>query len=368
MKAFWGFVKKEIYHILRDKRTLVVILGIPIVEMLLFGFVLTNEIKQVNIAVCDLSKDEVTQQIIQKLEGSGYFKVKTYLSGLQSVESIFRRGKIKEVIVFEPHFSQKLQKEGIANVQLISDASDANFSNLVVNYTSAIINSYARELSQTSQQPIGIVPQIRMVYNPNLEGVYFFVPGIIGLILMLISALMTSVSIVREKEMGTMEVLLVSPLRPFHVIVGKVLPYVALSLINAAAVLLMSYFVFELPVKGSLVLLIVECLLYILLALSLGILISSITNSQLVAMMVSLVGLMLPTILLSGFIFPIENMPRILQWLCAILPPKYFIIIIKSIMIKGIGLQYIWFETLMLVLFTLLFMGLAIKKFKVRLT
>lgn len=368
MKAFWGFVKKEIYHILRDKRTLVVILGIPIVEMLLFGFVLTNEIKQVNIAVCDLSKDEVTQQIIQKLEGSGYFKVETYLSGLQSVESIFRRGKIKEVIVFEPHFSQKLQKEGIANVQLISDASDANFSNLVVNYTSAIINSYARELSQTSQQPIGIVPQIRMVYNPNLEGVYFFVPGIIGLILMLISALMTSVSIVREKEMGTMEVLLVSPLRPFHVIVGKVLPYVALSLINAAAVLLMSYFVFELPVKGSLVLLIVECLLYILLALSLGILISSITNSQLVAMMVSLVGLMLPTILLSGFIFPIENMPRILQWLCAILPPKYFIIIIKSIMIKGIGLQYIWFETLMLVLFTLLFMGLAIKKFKVRLT
>lgn len=367
MKAFWGFVKKEIYHILRDKRTLVVILGIPIVEMLLFGFVLTNEIKQVNIAVCDLSKDEVTQQIIQKLEGSGYFKVETYLSGLQSVESIFRRGKIKEVIVFEPHFSQKLQKEGIANVQLISDASDANFSNLVVNYTSAIINSYARELSQTSQQPIGIVPQIRMVYNPNLEGVYFFVPGIIGLILMLISALMTSVSIVREKEMGTMEVLLVSPLRPFHVIVGKVLPYVALSLINAAAVLLMSYFVFELPVKGSLVLLIVECLLYILLALSLGILISSITNSQLVAMMVSLVGLMLPTILLSGFIFPIENMPRILQWLCAILPPKYFIIIIKSIMIKGIGLQYIWFETLMLVLFTLLFMGLAIKKFKVRL-
>ncbi|MEJ5263977.1 MAG: ABC transporter permease [Bacteroidales bacterium] len=368
MKAFWGFVKKEIYHILRDKRTLVVILGIPIVEMLLFGFVLTNEIKQVNIAVCDLSKDEVTQQIIQKLEGSGYFKVETYLSGLQSVESIFRRGKIKEVIVFEPHFSQKLQKEGIANVQLISDASDANFSNLVVNYTSAIINSYARELSQTNQQPIGIVPQIRMVYNPNLEGVYFFVPGIIGLILMLISALMTSVSIVREKEMGTMEVLLVSPLRPFHVIVGKVLPYVALSLINAAAVLLMSYFVFELPVKGSLVLLIVECLLYILLALSLGILISSITNSQLVAMMVSLVGLMLPTILLSGFIFPIENMPRILQWLCAILPPKYFIIIIKSIMIKGIGLQYIWFETLMLVLFTLLFMGLAIKKFKVRLT
>lgn len=366
MKPFWGFVKKEFYHILRDKRTLIVILGIPIVEMLLFGFVLTNEIKEVNVAVCDLSKDDITREIIQKLEGSGYFKVKKHLSNLREVEATFKNGEIKEVIVFEQHFGSKLQKEGNASVQLISDASDANFSNLVVNYTSAIIARYAHDLNKASNSS-GIIPQIRMIYNPNLEGVYFFVPGIIALILMLISALMTSASIVREKEMGTMEVLLVSPLRPFHIIVGKVLPYVALSLLNAIAVLLMSYFVFQLPVKGSLLLLMVECLLYILLALSLGILISTVTNSQLVAMLLSLVGLMLPTILLSGFIFPIENMPKILQWLCAILPPKYFIIVIKSIMIKGTGLQYIWFETIMLVLFTILFMGLSIKKFNVRL-
>jgi ABC-2 type transport system permease protein len=366
MKPFWGFVKKEFYHILRDKRTLIVILGIPIVEMLLFGFVLTNEIKEVNVAVCDLSKDDITREIIQKLEGSGYFKVKKHLSNLREVEATFKNGEIKEVIVFEQHFGSKLQKEGNASVQLISDASDANFSNLVVNYTSAIIARYAHDLNKASNSS-GIIPQIRMIYNPNLEGVYFFVPGIIALILMLISALMTSASIVREKEMGTMEVLLVSPLRPFHIIAGKVLPYVALSLLNATAVLLMSYFVFQLPVKGSLLLLMVECLLYILLALSLGILISTVTNSQLVAMLLSLVGLMLPTILLSGFIFPIENMPKILQWLCAILPPKYFIIVIKSIMIKGTGLQYIWFETIMLVLFTILFMGLSIKKFNVRL-
>jgi len=366
MKPFWGFVKKEFYHILRDKRTLIVILGIPIVEMLLFGFVLTNEIKEVNVAVCDLSKDDITREIIQKLEGSGYFKVKKHLSNLREVEATFKNGEIKEVIVFEQHFGSKLQKEGNASVQLISDASDANFSNLVVNYTSAIIARYAHDLNKASNSS-GIIPQIRMIYNPNLEGVYFFVPGIIALILMLISALMTSASIVREKEMGTMEVLLVSPLRPFHIIAGKVLPYVALSLLNAIAVLLMSYFVFQLPVKGSLLLLMVECLLYILLALSLGILISTVTNSQLVAMLLSLVGLMLPTILLSGFIFPIENMPKILQWLCAILPPKYFIIVIKSIMIKGTGLQYIWFETIMLVLFTILFMGLSIKKFNVRL-
>ncbi|MCX7987331.1 MAG: ABC transporter permease [Bacteroidales bacterium] len=367
MKAFWGFVRKEIYHILRDRRTLIVILGIPIVEMLLFGFVLTNEIKKVNIAICDLSNDEITKQIIKKLEGSSYFRVTSYLTNIQNVEAIFKEGKVKEVVVFEPDFSRKLTKENHASIELISDASDANFSNLVVNYTSAIISAYTKELNNTLQGSYRIDPQIRMIYNPNLEGVYFFVPGIIGLILMLISALMTSVSIVREKETGTMEALLVSPLKPFHIIVGKVLPYVLLSLLNATAILLMSYFVFQLPVKGSLFLLMLECLLYILLALSIGILISSSTNSQLIAMMVSLVGLMLPTILLSGFIFPIENMPRILQWLCSILPPKYFIIIIKGIMIKGVGLQYIWFETLMLILFTLLFLGLAIKKFKVRL-
>ncbi len=367
MKAFWGFVRKELIHILRDKRTLVIILGIPIVELILFGFVLTNEIKQVKIAICDLSKDEITNQIINKIEGSGYYKVVNQLSSPHHIEPLFREGIVKQVIIFEPGFARKLQKERIAKVQILSDASDANFSHLTVNYTSAIINQYLQEYNQIHKIRAGIIPQIRMMYNPNLEGAYFFIPGIIGLILMLISALMTSVSLVKEKEMGTMEILLISPMKPYQIIAGKVFPYIFISLINIGAILFTSYLIFNIPVKGNLILLIAECLLYILLALSLGILISTITQSQMVAMMLSLVGLMLPTILLSGFIFPIENMPEILQWFCAILPPKYFIVIVKSVMIKGVGLQYIWFETLFLLAFTALFISIAIKKFKIRL-
>jgi ABC-2 type transport system permease protein len=215
--------------------------------------------------------------------------------------------------------------------------------------------------------PYQIVPEVRMVYNPELKGVYLFVPGIMAMILMLISALMTSVSIVREKELGTMEVLLVSPLKPLQIIIGKVMPYVTLSFINAIIIVILGYWVFGLPVQGNIVLLMSECLLFIILALSLGILISTSTESQQIAMMLSMVVLMLPTILLSGFIFPIENMPTILQWLCALMPPKYFIIILKNIMLKGTGLAYVWKETLIMIGFIVFFIVVASKKFKVRL-
>jgi ABC-2 type transport system permease protein len=206
-----------------------------------------------------------------------------------------------------------------------------------------------------------------MFYNPELKGVYMFVPGIMAMILMLVSALMTSISIVREKEMGTMEVLLVSPLRPIQIILGKVMPYVFLSLINAGIIIVLSLTVFNLPVQGSIILLLAECLLFIILALSLGILISTSTDNQQVAMLLSMVALMLPTILLSGFIYPVENMPKILQAFCQIMPPKWFIEIVKGIMLKGVGLEKLWFQTLVLLTMTLLFISISAKKFKKRL-
>jgi ABC-2 type transport system permease protein len=217
-----------------------------------------------------------------------------------------------------------------------------------------------------SKLPLRIIPEFQMAYNPELKGVYMFVPGIMAMLLMLISALMTSLSITKEKELGTMEMLLVSPLRPIQIIIGKVIPYVLLAFTDACIILLMGKYVFGVPVEGNIVLLLSEALLFITTALSLGILISSLTNSQQIAMTVSLVALMLPTILLSGFIFPIENMPVVMQWLCQIMPPKYFIIIIKSIMLKGNGFSYIWKETLVLAGFTMVFIMLSIKKFNVR--
>lgn len=367
MKQFRGFLIKEFYHILRDKRTMLLLFGMPMMMMLLFGFVITNEVKDIKIAVLDQSKDAVTQEIVNKLVSSGYFKLYANLGEVSNIHEIFKRGIVKEVVVFEPGFAQKLEKDKNATIQVLSDASDANFANLITNYTSGIIRTYVNEINMGKGMPYSIVPEVRMVYNPEMKGVFMFVPGIMAMILMLICALMTSISIVREKELGTMEVLLVSPLKPLQIIIGKVTPYVAFAFIDAIVIVLMGFFVFGLPVQGNLILLMAECLLFIFLALGIGILISSVTESQEVAMLISLVALLLPTILLSGFVFPIENMPRILQWLCYLMPPKYFIIILKNVMLKGTGLAYVWQETLILILMSIFLIAVASKKFKKRL-
>jgi ABC-2 type transport system permease protein len=367
MNKFWGFVKKEFYHIFRDKRTMLVLFGMPLAMMLLFGFVLTNEIKDANIAVLDLSHDRTTQEIINKISSSGYFNINEFLSSDKDIESIFKKGNVKEVIVFEDDFEENLYRTGSAKVQIITDASEANQAKLLAEYTAGIIRNYNNNLNKNLQTPYRIEPETRMFYNPELEGVYMFVPGIMAMILMLISALMTSISIVREKEIGTMEVLLVSPLRPIQIILGKVMPYVFLSFINAAFIIVLSLTVFNLPVQGSIVLLLAECLLFIILALSLGILISTSTASQQTAMLISMVALMLPTMLLSGFIYPVENMPGILQALCQIMPPKWFIEIVKGIMLKGVGLEKLWFQTLILLAMTLMLLFISARKFKKRL-
>lgn len=367
MKAFKSFVIKEFYHIFRDKRTMFVLFGMPIAQLLLFGFVITNEIKDVKIAILDLSKDNTTKEITNKLLSSGYFKLEEYLQTNSEIESTFRKGNIKEIIVFESGFGDKLTKTGNAHVQLLSDASDVNTANMVVNYTSAIILDYTNNLAKQTQRPMQIKPQVRMMFNEELKGVYMFVPGIMAMILMLISALLTSISIVREKELGTMEILLVSPLRPIQIILGKVTPYVLLSFINAVIIIILGITVFKMPIQGNMVLLLGESMLFIILALSLGIFISTVTTSQQTAMMMSMFALMLPTILLSGFIFPIANMPGILKVLCQLMPPRWFIVIVKNIMIKGTGFYYVWFETLILVVMTLIFLFLSYKKFKIRL-
>ena len=263
-------------------------------------------------------------------------------------------------------FGKKLLRNNKADLQIIADASDANTANLIVNYTSAIVNDYARTYL-SANIPAQITSEVRMYYNPELKGVFMFVPGIIAMILILISVLLTSISIVREKEMGTMEILLVSPLKPWQIIVGKVIPYFILSFVNAAMIIMVGKFVFGLPIEGSIILLLSECMLYILLSLSNGIFISTVTDNQQAAMMISQFSLMLPTILLSGFIFPVENMPVILQAICQAMPAKWFIVILKNIMLQGGGIDYIWKETLVLFSMTVFFMILSIKMFKIRL-
>ncbi len=364
----WPFIKKEFYHIFRDYRSMVILFGIPIIQVLLFGFAITNDIKNAPIAILDYSKDIVTHELTQKLVSSGYFLLESNLTAEKDIDNILKKGIVKEVVVFENNFARHLSTEGKAYVQLILDASEPNTASLISAYTSGIINSYSfNQLKHSGAMPLQIFIQSKMLYNPLLKSVYMFIPGIITFILLLISTMMTSISIAREKELGTMEALLVSPLKPSQIIIGKIIPYILLSFINLITILLLAKYVFIMPVNGSYILLLLESILFIIMSLSLGILISTVSKSQQQAMLMSMFGLMLPTILLSGFIYPIKNMPLILQYLSHFMPGKWFIIIIKNIMLKGVGIGYIWKETTIITIFLFVIIILSIKKFKVRL-
>ena len=271
------------------------------------------------------------------------------------------------MLIFEPNFSKNLGTKKVATLQAVTDATEPNVANTIANYTAAVIQNYQSHKSKSKSNQVNVAVQSRMFYNPELKSVFNFVPGVMTVILMLVSAMMTSISITREKELGTMEILLVSPLKPFQVIIGKVFPYIFLSIINAIVILLLGFFVFKMPINGSLFLLMFESILFIISALSLGILISTISNSQQTAMMLSLMGLMLPVIILSGFIFPISSMPMPMQVISNIIPAKWFIIIVKAIMLKGVGIQYIWKETLVLIGMTVFYIAVSIKKYKIRL-
>lgn len=367
MKRFIGFVKKEFQHIFRDKRTLLILFGLPIVMIILFGFVVTTEIKDVEVGIWDRSRDQASIMATQKIFSSGYFVPAGYLDHEEEIGDLFRSGKAKVVVVFDEGFERKLQRENHAAIKLITDASDVNSAQMSLTYLQGILMNYFQSMNQNVQMPWTVNIKTRMFYNEEMKGVYMFVPGLMAMILMLISALMTSVTIAREKEFGTMELLLASPLKPREIILGKVTPYVLLSFVNALTIILLGFLVFDVPMVGSIWLLMLECMLFITLALSLGVLISTSVKTQQMAMFISLLGLMLPTILLSGFIFPIDNMPMVLQWFSAIMPPRWFIVIVKNIMLKGTGMAFIWKETLILVGMTIFFILASVKRFKIRL-
>jgi ABC-2 type transport system permease protein len=364
---FLAFVKKEFYHILRDKRTMFILLGMPIAQIIIFGFALTNEVKNAKIAVLDNSKDAASISLITQLDASRYFELDRNLHSYKEIEAAFRQGTIKLAVVLPPHFAEDLQHFNKAQVQLIADASDPNFANTITNYASAIIMDYQSRITSNRKLPYTISTEVRMLYNPQQKGAYNFVPGVMAMVLLLVCTMMTAITIVREKEMGTMEVILVSPMKPQLVVFAKAVPYLLLSFINITSILLLSVFVLEVPINGNVFLLFVESILFTLVSLSLGLLISSAAGSQQTAMFISLIGLFLPTVMLSGFMFPIENMPLPLRTVSNAVPAKWYYIIVRSVMIKGVGLKDVWKETLVLTGMMLLFLTVAIKRFKIRL-
>ncbi len=365
--TFISFIRKEFYHIFRDKRTLLILFGMPVIMIILFGYAIRNDLGSSKIAVIDEAHDRYSQRLIAKLDASPYFQVAARLPREGLISDAFLNEEVRMAVIIPPNFGSSLFHSRQATLRLVADASDPNAATSRVHYATAIISQFQKRISRAGSLPLRILPETRMLYNPEMKSVYGFVPGLMALILMLVSAMMTAITITKEKEMGTMEVLLVSPLRPAAIIAGKIMPYILLSFINALLILFFGYFLFQVPIRGSVVLLLAESLLFILTALSLGILISTITDNQQTAMMISLGGLLMPTVLLSGFIFPLESMPQPLQWLANLIPAKWFILILKDLMLKGTGWFEVWKETLILVVMTLFFIAMSIKKFKIRL-
>lgn len=367
MKVFWAFIKKEFWHVLRDRRSMLILLGLPIAMMLLYGFALSNEVKNSNIAILDMAHDEASKLLIDRFDHSEYFSVMQELHNEKEIADVFERGAARMVVIFPQNFAADLSHHRAAQIRFIGDASDPNTANIVINYASSIVRDYQAELINQMQLPYSIGIETRMLYNPQLLSSFNFVPGVMTLILMLLGAMMTSVSIVKEKENGTMEILLVSPMRPIFVVISKAIPYMVLCFVDVLIILLMAYTVLGMPMRGNLALLLAESMLFIITTLSLGLLISSLVNSQQIAMFISLVGLLMPALIFSGFMFPIENMPLPMQVISNIVPTKWFYSIIKNIMVKGLDFSYVYKQTAILVGMTLFFMILATKKFKVRL-
>ena len=368
MKQFIIFVKKEFYHILRDPKTLIIIIGLPIIQILTFGFALTNEVKNSKIAILNPTIDETTTKIVDRLEASRFFEIEKSINSPNDLDAAFKSGKIRMAVVFQNNFQSNLLHNKKADIQLITDASDPNIATIVSNYASAIINDVQTELNPNYQMPFQINIATRLFYNPQQIGAYSFVPGIMAMVLLLISTMMTSLAIVREKELGSMELLLASPMKPLVLILSKVVPYLIISLFNWLMIVILSVWLMEVPINGSFLLLFLVSLVFIVASLALGLFISSITDSQQVAMMISLMGMLLPTLILSGFMFPIENMPIPLQVVSNIVPSKWYYSIVKDIMIKGLGINAIWKETLVLVGMTLFFIAVSLKKFKIRIS
>lgn len=351
MKPFFSFVIKETKHILRDKRTMLMLFGMPIVMMLLFGFAVTNDVRNVRIIVVMSNADNATQQVADRLAASEYFTLTKVVATPTEAEKAIRDQKADMAIVFSQDFASR--KSGY---QLIVDGADPNMAQQWTTYANAVINNTEPKAVNT-----------KLLYNPQMKSTYNFVPAIMGTLLMLVCAMMTSISIVREKEKGTMEVLLVSPTKPLMIIVAKLVPYLVLAFTILSIILLMSSFVLGVPIKGSLFWIYVVSTIYILLALSLGILVSTIAETQLVALLISAMLLMMPVIMLSGMMFPIESMPKILQYISAIVPTRYYISAMRKLMIMGVGIEEVYFEVSVLISMLIALMSLALAKFNKRL-
>ena len=367
MKQFIAFVNKEFRHIIRDNRTLLIIIGMPIVEILLFGFAINMEVQNITVAFYDPSPDAITTGITERIKQNSYFNNQGNMQSMAKIEEAMQKGNLDLAVVFQQNFQEDLVQTGNAAVQLLANSSDPNRGSISATYATAVIAGYQQEQMELMQIPFQIQTENRMIYNPQMKSSYMFVPGVMGLILMIICTIMTSVSIVREKERGTMEVLLASPLKLGTMIFAKTIPYMVISFIDFIIILILSYFVLGVPINGSLLLLFLVAIIYISLTLTYGLTISTMVDKQMNAVIFSAITAMLPVLMLSGMIFPVSSMPAVLQALSTIVPARWFIDAVRKVMIQGQGLFMIWKEVLIMIGMTLFLLVVTIANTKKRL-
>lgn len=358
-------IHKEFMHIRRDPQTLVIIILMPVIMLFLYGYAITLEMRQIETVLVDKDKSPESRRLIDQIEATEFFKIVDYDVPDAQFEQVFQKRQARCILVIPANFSAKLNSRFQTKIQLIIDASDPNAANYINKYLQQINSRFITDTNRAFAMPFRV--EARIFYNPDLKSYYFFVPGLIAVIILLISALLTSIAIVREKEVGTMEQILVSPVHPYQIIIGKVIPYTVIGFIDSVLILLIGHWYFGVPIHGSIVLLLVTLIIYILTGLSFGLLVSTITDSQRVAMMMALLMTILPTILLSGFVFPVNSMPWIFRYVSLIIPATHFLEIIRGIMLKGNNLPELLTQIGYLLLLATFLIGLSVKKFKTRL-
>ncbi|MGM9693140.1 MAG: ABC transporter permease [Alloprevotella sp.] len=374
MQQFLSFVHKEFLQIFRDSRTVLILLVMPIVLIVLFGYAVTTEVRGTAVVIVDEGGDACVPRWQEAFNANRYFSVVKITRTAGEAEELFRSGKADMAIVVENGFSDRLRRSGGGVVQLLADGSEPNQASVRTAYAASLLKDLlassgaapAQTVSATAPTRYAVIPCVRLLYNPAQKSEYNFVPGVMGLILMLICAMMTSISIVREKELGTMEVLLASPLPPLAIVCAKLMPYLVISIVNLLTILALSTFLLGVPMAGSLTVFLGISLLYIFVCLLLGLLVSTFVATQLAAMLISLL-LIVPSLYFSGLAFPLESMPTVLQYFSGIVPARWFVEAARKLMIQGVAPSFVVRETLILALMAAVLLVLSLVKFKRRL-
>ncbi len=357
-----SIIKKEFWHILRDRQTLTIVIIMPVVMLFLYGYAVTLEMKQITTVIVDHSRSPESRSLFESIISTPFFRIVDVDVPDTGLEEMFLNRRARCILVIPEHFSEELESTGMSKIQLLIDASDPNAANFIQKYMTQVMTSFYRKNHPDLEVLFSVEP--RILYNPDLKSSYFFVPGLIAVIILLITTLLTSIAIVREKESGTLEQILVSPVQPYEILIGKVIPYIILGFVDSLFILAIGHFWFKVPIIGSFLTLCMILLLYILTGLSFGLFISTVTRSQQIAMMAVLLATILPSMLLSGFIFPVNSMPKLFQYLSKVIPATHFLEIIRGVMLKGNGLPELKTHILYLLLLTSGFIGISIKKFR----